>query len=490
MKTSNPSTETSVTKILFPIFMGVFAVVLAISIETLEYSTALAITAGLFVGGIAIYFLNQKAITYISIFTLGLGIPFNLDVNLFFRHYIGVTSVDIGVTFLSSVVLYIVFYYDRIVSGIKRFYSNRMILFALVLYMLSGILSLYNALSKELVVLELVRLMFLLIIFYTVMNFGKREYISVFILTLSICVFLEFLLSFYQYKTGRLFGLYAFGETRYEFGLGYLQSRVSGTFSHANGLAYFFELLLPLMFAMILVEENKMLKLWYTVVFLFGLYGLIITLSRGGWLATAVSLPIVFLLLFRKRITEKKFILSLFFGLAAVIVLGVIFYPTIAKRFQAYDYGSAGTRRPLNIAAISVIKQFPIAGVGMNNFAKVFRTYDTTGGSSLFQTQGLVHNLFLGVWTETGTIGIIAFIWIFLSSFIVAIRLLSKVPLWYSGILVGVSAGLLAQIIHGMFDPGFRVLMSTSMLVYSMIGLIGAVSVLYQKKKNNHQTKN
>ena len=94
------------------------------------------------------------------------------------------------------------------------------------------------------------------------------------------------------------------------------------------------------------------------------------------------------------------------------------------------------------------------------------------------------------MWTETGTIGIIAFVWIFLSSFIVAIRLLSKVPLWYSGILVGVSAGLLAQIIHGMFDPGFRVLMSTSMLVYSMIGLIGAVSVLYQKKKNNHQTKN
>ena len=119
----------------------------------------------------------------------------------------------------------------------------------------------------------------------------------------------------------------------------------------------------------------------------------------------------------------------------------------------------------------------------MNNFAQVFRTYDTTGGSSLFKKSAhVVHNLFLGVWTETGTIGIITFIWIFLSAFVVSSNLLFKVPFWYSGVLVGVSAGLLAQLVHGMFDPGFRVLMSTSMLVYSLIGLIGAVSVLYKAK--------
>jgi O-antigen ligase len=483
MKTSIEISEKPLVKLLFPVFIGVFAVVIAISLESLEYKTAIAITAGLFIGGIAIYFLNQKAITYISIFTLGMGIPFNLDVNLFFRPYIGVTSVDIGVTFLSSVVLYAVFYYEHIVNGIKRFHSNRMLLFAMLLYMGSGLLSLYNAASKELVVLELVRLTILLAIFYTVMNFGRREYISVFIVTLSICVFLEFLLAYYQYKTGRLFGLYAFGETRYEFGVGYLDVRASGTFSHANGLAYFFELLLPLVFAMFIVEENKLLKLWYIFAFLFGFFGLVITLSRGGWLATAISLPIVFFVLFRNRITQQKYIISIFLGLIAVVILGFFFYPTIAKRIQAYDYGSAASRRPLNLAAMSIIKQYPVTGVGMNNFAQVFRVYDTTGGSSIFKARGLVHNLFLGVWTETGIIGIISFLWIFLSAFIVSTKLLTKVPFWYSGVLVGVSAGLFAQFIHGMFDPGFRVLMSTSMLVYSMIGLIGAVSVLYKTKE-------
>ncbi len=225
MKTSVEISERPLAKLFLPVLFGSLAVTIAISLDSLEYKTALAITVGLFIGGIAIYFLNQKAITYISIFTLGMGIPFNLDVNLFFRPYIGVTSVDIGVTFLSSIVLYLVFYYDRLVTGIRRFYSNRVLVVAMLLYMASGVFSLYNASSKELVVLELVRLTILLVIFYTVMNFGKREYISVFVVTLSICVFLEFLLAFYQYKTGRLFGLFAFGESRYEFGVGYLQAR-------------------------------------------------------------------------------------------------------------------------------------------------------------------------------------------------------------------------------------------------------------------------
>jgi len=475
------STERLFGKLLLPILIGICSTIIAILLETLDYRTALAITFGLCIGGISIYFLNQKVLTYIFIIVLGIGMPFNLDANIYLRKYIGVSSVDIGITFISSLILYAVFYYEHIVSGMTRFCSNRMLIFAMFLYMGSGILSFYNASSKELVILELIRLLMLLIIFYIVMNFGSREYISVFIITLSIGVFLEFLLAFYQYRTGHFLGLTVFGETP-QAELGYI-SRASGTFSHANGLAYFFELLIPLLFAMLIVEENKLLKFWYILSFLFGIFGLVITQSRGGWLATAISLPIVFVVLYRKRFSQTKYFGSIVFGIIGVIVLGFIIYPTVVKRITAYDYGSAGTRRPLNLAAISIIKQHPVVGIGMNNFAQVFRTYDTTGGSSLFKKSAhVVHNLFLGVWTETGTIGIITFIWIFLSAFVVSSNLLFKVPFWYSGVLVGVSAGLLAQLVHGMFDPGFRVLMSTSMLVYSLIGLIGAVSVLYKAK--------
>ena len=482
-------TEKPFVRLFLSILIGAGIAMLSVFVASLDYKTAIATIIGLSIGGIFIHFLNQKSFSYLLIMAMAFGIPFNLDINLFFRPYIGVTSVDIGITFLSCITLCISFFYERIVGGIKRFYSNKWIILSMLLYMGSGALSLYNAASKELVVLELVRLAMLLIICYMIMNFGKKEYMSVFILTLSITVFLEFLLAFYQYKTGRLFGLYAFGETRYEFGVGYLQVRASGTFSHANGLAYFFEMTLPILLAMVIVEDNAKLKLWYAAAFVFGFFGLVITLSRGGWLATAISLPIVFTSLYIKRFAEKKYMVALFFGLLIVMILGYFASPTIIRRLETYDFGAAGTRVPLNRAAFSIIKQFPITGVGLNNFALVFRTYDTTGGSEIFKAQGLVHNLFLGVWTETGIIGISTFVLIFITTFLIALKLIYKVPYWYTGVLVGVFAGLLAHFIHGMFDPGFRVLMSTSMLVYSMIGLVGAVSVYYKTQYKKLEAK-
>ncbi len=42
--------------------------------------------------------------------------------------------------------------------------------------------------------------------------------------------------------------------------------------------------------------------------------------------------------------------------------------------------------------------------------------------------------------------------------------------------LVGVSAGLLAHLTHGLFDPGFKVAANVSMLVYVLLGLVGYVS--------------
>jgi uncharacterized membrane protein YeaQ/YmgE (transglycosylase-associated protein family) len=54
------------------------------------------------------------------------------------------------------------------------------------------------------------------------------------------------------------------------------------------------------------------------------------------------------------------------------------------------------------------------------------------------------------------------------------------VPNRERAILIGAAAGLLAQMIHGLLDPGFRTLMNTSMLFYSLLGLIGAVAVQYR----------
>jgi O-antigen ligase len=466
------------------VVLGVVSVILAVSLADYEFRSVLAVSCILVAIAFLPYFASYRTLTRLSLIFLGLGIPFNLDINLFYRAYVGVTSVDIGVSLLCAIGLYILFFYEHITKRTQvLFRYNGTLFWAPILYMMSGFLSFSNASSPELVVLELVRLAMLFVIFFIVMNLRDRQEIMTFVFVLSIGVVLQACIAYYQYKTGRVLGLGAFGERALitTQNIGFTASRATGTIGHPNILAYYFEMLVPLMFAMFLAEERGWLKFWYLLALMAGLGGLATTLSRGGWLTVPVSLPLVFIAAYRPRFTRQK----MHGFLALALVCGVIFfflvYPTVERRLNFTDYGSAKSRAPLNTAAFSVIKQFPVTGVGLNNLARVFRTYDTTGGSALLAGGiSVVHNMFLCVWAETGTIGIAAFLWMFFAAFGVALKYFLRVPNRERAILIGAAAGLVAQMIHGLLDPGFRVLMNTSMLFYSLLGLIGAVAVQYR----------
>ena len=253
---------------------------------------------------------------------------------------------------------------------------------------------------------------------------------------------------------------------------GGLVRRSTGTIGHPNALSYYFEIMLPLCFAMFLVERQKWLKLAFLVALVSGVIGMFTTFSRGGWITLPVSFPLVFFIIYRNRLFNLKMVIVLF--LMVLIGLGAAYfaYPTLQQRFRRD--ASVASRQPLNLAAFSVIKQYPVCGVGLNNSAEVFKRYDTTTHSRMFRSEKdiqykhLVHNLYLWVWTEVGTLGLLAFLGIFVATFLTAGRLLFKVSLWLRAVLGGVLAGLLAHLIHGLFDPGFRVILPISALVYSL----------------------
>jgi O-antigen ligase len=478
------SVEKPYLKVALVALLGIVSVILAVSLADYALRSALVVSVLLVVIVFATYFASYQTLTRVSLIFLGLGIPFNLDINLFYRPYVGVTSVDIGITLLCAIALYILFFYDHMTKQTQvLFRYNRTLFWAPILYMLAGFLSFYNASSPELVVLELIRLAMLFVIFFIIMNLRDRREITTFVFVLSIGVVLQACIAYYQYKTGRSLGLGAFGERALVTTqtVGFIVSRATGTIGHPNILAYYFEMLVPLMFAMFLAEERGWLRFWYLLALMCGLGGLVTTLSRGGWLTVPVSLTLVFIAAYRPKFTRVKMHGFLAFGLICGVLFLSLVYPTVERRLNFTDFGSAKSRVPLNVAAISVIKQFPITGVGLNNLARVFRTYDTTGGSALVAGGiHVVHNLFLCVWVETGTIGIAAFLWMFVAAFGVALKYLFRASNPERAILIGAAAGVLAQMIHGLFDPGFRILMNTSMLFYSLLGLIGAVAVHYR----------
>ena len=485
---TTPPVEKAYLKALVAILLGSISVILAVSLAQYEMKSLFVVSVVLVGMVFVLYFATEQGFARWALIFLGLGIPFNLDINLFYRVYVGVTSVDIGMTLICAVILYALFFYQHVREGEgPLFRYNKLLVWAPLLYIGAGFLSFYNASSPTLVVLELVRLAMLFLILFIIMNLRKREQLTTFLISLAIGVIMESAIAYYQFKTGRALGLSVVGETLAPIGYGY-HTRAGGTIGHPNIMAYYFEMLVPLMLAMLMAEERGWLKAFYLAATIAGLVGMYTTQSRGSWITIPLSLPLVFIVMYSRRLRQARSWAMLVPGLLITALLFLLILPTIRHRLSFEDV-AARSRIPLNRAAFSIVKQFPVTGVGLNNLARVFRTYDTTGGSAVFSTEGdvahIVHNVYLWVWAETGTIGLAAFAGIFISAFYVGFKYLFKVDIWQRGILIGAVCGLLAQAIHGFVDPGFRILMSTSMLFYSLIGIIGAIAVNYGNNNNN-----
>ena len=404
----------------------------------------------------------------------GLSIPFFLDVHFLPRaHLGGAVGVSISVSFLLLLALVLVCR-----PAPDRLRINRVLLLPPLLFMLWGVVSMVNAPDMQLSLFELLRLATLVILLAGIMNLRRPGYVDVLLGVLAAGVIIEFVFAVLQYRSGRSLGLELFGESatvrQY---LGFMAHRTTGTLGHPNILAYYFELLAPLFLALAIAEQGGR-RMLYAIATVCALLGMLTTLSRGAWITVPVSLPLVCLVMYRGRFLRTRTMLA---GGAIAVIAVLLFggmYPTIKKRLVYDDYRAAAQRLPLNSAAMSIIRQYPVAGVGLNNGAGVFKQYDTTGRSRVWKHSGhVVHNMYLAVAVDTGLPGLAAFVSIFGAAFWVVWRCVRRVALRQRAVLIGAAAGLLAHMIHGLVDAGFLTAMNVSTLVFSLIGLIGAVSL-------------
>ena len=345
------------------------------------------------------------------------------------------------------------------------------------------LLSLVNADHSELVWLEWVRLFCLLVAMLATMSLQDEHLERLWIFFLSVQVLLQAGLAGAQYSLQRTLGLEMFGEeSLVSQNIGYVVSRATGTVGHPNVLGYFFEILLPVMLAMALTRQAAYKRWWYTLVFVAGLGGVLTTLSRGAWITMPFSFAIVFIFVYGPKIVRVKAAMSAFFIGVILIVSFIFAFPVIEKRFTHTDYKSAQSRKPLNIASISIIEKYPVVGIGLNNFAETFKRHDETGLSRIFRGyQHVVHNLHLWIITEVGIVGYLAYLAPFLIAMYIPWRIGARAPPITRGILVGIAAGLLAHLAHGMVDPGFRVSVVVSFLIFTLIGISGGIALRCSK---------
>ena len=285
----------------------------------------------------------------------------------------------------------------------------------------------------------------------TLLNSSQNKLIFLFY-SLFTCAIAVSLIGIYQYVIG-VEPLATWEDINSE----NIHSRVYSTLGNPNLLAGYLLPLLP--FGIILpfkVKSSLFFKFLSITSSIIIFACIIFTGSRGGYIglmaSTLVGLSAYLISLFKSQ--NKRFSLFFLWIILAVLILIIVFlFPVFTERlstiFTLRGHSSNSYRVNVWLSCLKMLRDNWIIGIGPGNntFRLSYGLYMTSGFDAL-----AAYNIFLEFAIETGFLGCLTFISIFLISF-----LKLHYIFWSKGDLMalGLSISLIAILIHGMFDTIF-----------------------------------
>lgn len=226
-----------------------------------------------------------------------------------------------------------------------------------------------------------------------------------------------------------------------------LLHRATGTLQSPNAAGGYLSQMVVIMFAVLglkLVPRDRRILI---VVIGLGVSNLIATESRGGWTSMLIGMSIVLVVSLGKRWFSYKALIAIFIG---VCIFMVFFSGPIIDRLTRDDKGSADSRAPLAQIAFNMIQANPVLGVGLNNFGVVI--YNYIGANEIGAWLNLVHNRWLLVWSETGTVGMFFFVSFWLLILYRGLYLVRRGHPIYGVLALGIIASMVGATFHMMAE--------------------------------------
>ncbi len=469
-------------KILFWHWPIVILLALAVGMGMVMLIQMSWIAVMLFVSSL-IFLFGMMLISDLKRFFLGflvMTIPLSVDINFIhvFENQAGAATMGIALRDIFVLLLLGWWILDshRRKGRIFRFTARLTV--PAILYFEACLITLLWAPRLDLASFELVQMLKVLILYFVVMNqIEDKSDVNLLVWCLVGAVAFQSFLAILQLTAGRPLGLEFFGEMQVDMETGDQLSRVGGTLGHPNRLAMFLELLLPLCFAAFLVDKRPRWRMAAIVIFAVGLAAMIMTGSRGGWIATLGGMGLLFYFLIKrdhmKLVSVLKLVFLLFFIL---VIVFTIFSGQIIERITGEDHGSALSRIPMFQIAIEIIKDHPFGGLGINNYQEIMREYNNTYLGRLFSTiPRPVHNMYLLITGETGFLGFAMFLWMLVALIRILLQITRSADPYYSIISIALLSGLAGYLAHGLVDkhppgssPLFYLLMALAASAYSL----------------------
>lgn len=265
--------------------------------------------------------------------------------------------------------------------------------------------------------------------------------------------------------------------------------RIGGLLGHPNLLAGFIAMVAPMLLAMLMTRLKLVWKIAIGAVLAAALVALLLTLSRSGWLAFALTVPIVVGLMLRDRRSRQRALAGIVVGMAVGLVAAMATAPAILRRFTQSDPGAVDFRWEWMGVAWSMICDHPLLGVGLNSFVQHLPGRTDYGGALALTRQfgtnwPVVHDIYLLIWAEQGTIGFACFVLLLVGLVRTGWRNAARcADPWLHALNVGALAGLCANMVDG-FGSFFLRQMPGARLFWIIAAIIVATQIW--QRRNAH----
>lgn len=248
--------------------------------------------------------------------------------------------------------------------------------------------------------------------------------------------------------------------------------RITAAFKTSNGLGGYLAVVLPLVIAMSLNRSWRMYQqILFAIFSVIIFWALILTFSRGAWLAAFVGVSVLAMVFFSLR--HPKLV-------KWAVVLIVIIFGCSFGAMEAIDRSdTVQWRIGVWRDSLRMIADRPVFGHGINTFMAVFQSYRTAH----LNEPTYAHNCYLQMTAEIGMLGMGALLWVlavlFSSSF-KKIRIFAAKDNELMLLSLGLFAGMAAYFVHCFFDTNLYTL-QLSVYIWLVIGLLVATTNQLEK---------
>lgn len=329
---------------------------------------------------------------------------------------------------------------------------------------------------------EFIQILFYMALFFVILNnLHKRRAVTTVLAILLTLGTLISIYAIYQYMTRSETVLVFAKPVQYA-------GRASGTYVCPNHLAGFLTMLMPVGISLLLsgrISYIARILVGYSVLMMTA--GLVVTVSRAGWLSAAAGVFFVVVALLHKR----RFWLPVTVIAIVLIFIGFYLYShsfTAKKRVEENRLFVPDENRRILYwrGAIDIFKQSPLFGVGPGHYD--YRYRQVRQPLNVAQGRpGWVHNDYLNTLVDYGIVGLV----IVMST--LAVLAYTAIQSWNSvkrriesgktsnkgAIMLGVAGGLIGLAVHSFFDFNMHIPANAAIAVALM-----AILTSYWRYKN------